>query len=402
MAPSASTRLSELTAEQLDQALDTAHLAAWLWEPETGRTVVTRQVAELYGTSVDGLSDMDRLNEHVLVEDRAPAREAMEGTLAGGGPYTAEYRVRHDDGSVHWIQARGRLVGAGAKRAIVGTLQDITERKALEALRDVAAAQEREAAHLRELNDFKARFINIAAHELKTPLTPMRIQVAILREIQGAKLDDGQRKSLDVIHRNLERLTNLVDDVLQAARIQAHSLKVDPKPLDLGALVHAVAESFEGGASQVGVRLVVESEPDVRVEADAARLEQVISNLVTNALKFTPEGGRVRIAARTEGPDAIIEVEDTGIGMTPAQRDLLFLPFSQVHDDPAQRLRGTGLGLFICKGIVEEHGGTIRADSPGPGRGSRFEVRLPSTRKSIPAAVVPRRATTVKRFRELI
>lgn len=401
MPRAASTRLSEFPVDQLERALELSGLAVWLWEPDSGRIVVSRQLAELYGTTQDNLADMDRFYQHALPEDRATAQKAVQDALAGKGAYVVEYRVRHDDGSIHWLQSRGRLL-PGAPKVVVGTMQEITQLRELEAVRDEAAAKEREAAQLRELNEFKARFINIAAHELKTPLTPMRIQLAILREVQGAKLDDQQRKSLDVIHRNLERLTNLIEDVLQAARIQAHSLKVDAKPLDVGALLRAVGESFEAGAQQVGVRLVVESDADVRVEADAARLEQVIANLVTNALKFTPDGGRVVISARTSGRDVVLTVQDNGIGMTQAQLDKLFLPFSQVHDDPAQRLRGTGLGLFICKGIVEEHGGSIHAESAGPLQGTRFVVRLPGTRKAIPAPPPAPRPTTARRFRELI
>ncbi|MEA3190505.1 MAG: hypothetical protein QOD77_1087 [Thermoplasmata archaeon] len=396
-----SKRTVGLDARNLEDALDLALLGVWTWEPDTDKVVVSRQVASLYGRSVAELADMDNLSEPVLPEDRKALEDAAAATLAGGPPYCVDYRVRRRDGELRWLQARGRLV-PGKPRLMTGTIQDVTDRKQAEQERDAAATQAHEAERLRELNDFKARFINIAAHELKTPLTPMRIQLALLRDVGGAKLDDVQRRSLDVIARNLDRLNRLVEDVLQAARVQAHSLKLLVRPMDLSEVVRTVVESFQAGAEQAGVRVTTAVQPDLRIEADSTRMEQVVSNLFTNAVKFTPEGGTVHVEAYKEGNEVVLAVQDTGIGMDGDQVGRLFVPFSQVHNDPSQRLRGTGLGLFICKGIVEDHGGSIKATSPGPGKGARFEVRMRGTRKEVAPTPPPSRPTAAKRFRELI
>lgn len=392
---------SDSEAHLLARSLELARLGTYLWDPETNRLDYSEQAAKLYGARRQDLT-FEFVSKLILPEDVPALSAANQATLKGGPPFTHDYRIQLGDGKVRWLQARGALEVRGDKRFMVGTLQDVTDRKELEKARDEATAQAAEAQHLRELNEFKSRFINIAAHELKTPLTPMRIQLALLRVVHGAKLDEGQRKSLDILHRNLERLAHLVEDVLQAARIQASSLKLEVKPIDVSTLVRYLVESFEDGAKQVGVQLEAHIAPELRAEADGVRIEQVLSNLLTNALKFTPEGGRIEVKASVEGPSVVLKVTDTGLGMTSEQLGRLFLPFSQVHGDASQRLQGTGLGLFICKGIVEEHGGTIGAESDGPGRGSRFTVRLPSTTKAVPSSSPVAKPTVAKRFRELI
>lgn len=390
----------------LDDALELARIGTWTFDPLTRTTWVSRQAAQLYGSDARFLEQDGEATKRIHPDDAAAVRAAVDATVAGGPPYAVDFRILQADSSLRWVQGRGRLTMHEGKALLVGTLQDVTERKQLERLGDEAAAQAREAEQLRRMNEFKARFINIAAHELKTPLTPMRIQVALLGEVYGPSLDDRVRHSVAILSRSVERLTRLVDDVLEAARLQANSLKLDRHPLDATRLAHHLAEAYEPAAKQVGVRLVTSLAPDLRVEADATRLEQVISNLISNALKFTPDGGRVKLAGRQEsgkgGAHVVLEVEDTGLGMTDEQRSRLFLPFSQVHDNPEQRLRGTGLGLFICKGIVEEHGGTISAESAGPGKGSLFRVRLPATLKTVPPPPPAPERSTAKRFRELI
>jgi signal transduction histidine kinase len=132
------------------------------------------------------------------------------------------------------------------------------------------------------------------------------------------------------------------------------------------------------------------------------RIEQVLSNLVTNAIKFTPEGGSIDVEAHGTPGQVIVRVTDTGVGMTKEQLDRLFQAFTQVHDNPEQRLRGTGLGLYISKGIIEEHGGSVSAASRGPGQGSTFTVILPATRKAVAAPLPPPPTTRARRYRELI
>ncbi|HET6398269.1 MAG TPA: PAS domain S-box protein, partial [Candidatus Thermoplasmatota archaeon] len=180
----------------------------------------------------------------------------------------------------------------------LATIRDVSERQRAERLRQEAAEKTREAERLRAMTDFKARFINVAAHELKTPMTPIRLQVGILRDVYGKDMRPEHRRSIDVLKRSVDRLDRLIDDVLNAARVQADSLRVERVPLDLSSLAADLVETFEEAAREVGVRLTIQAPAPVHVEGDATRLEQVLSNLITNALKFTPSGGEVAVRVR--------------------------------------------------------------------------------------------------------
>ncbi|MHB8605561.1 MAG: sensor histidine kinase [Thermoplasmatota archaeon] len=255
--------------------------------------------------------------------------------------------------------------------------------KAESALREQEALQ---AANdrFREMDRLKTQFINNAAHELATPLTPIKLQAHMLDSEKLGPLSDRQRSSVKVLARNFDQLGLLLRDVLDSARVQAERLDVRARPTDVLALAKEAAESFHEGAVEAGVTLAVGGE-SVVVEADPARLTQVLFNLVRNALKFTPRGGHVRIAVRRDGAGARVSVTDTGSGIRPEDIEKLFQPFSQVHDKMEKTRSGTGLGLYIAKGIIEAHGGEIGCESEGLGRGAEFTFTVPA----VPARRLP-------------
>lgn len=257
--------------------------------------------------------------------------------------------------------------------------------------------RERQAAleRLRELERFKTQFINTAAHELNSPLTPVKLQLHLLRTEHAAGLTQKQKSSLDIMERNVDRLIALVSDVLEAARLQANRLVVKKEPIDLHQVVSEAVESTQQQARSVGVDLVLESRPGFRAEADPDRITQVIHNLIGNALKFTPRGGKVRVVTAKEGEFVIVRVTDTGIGLRPEDFLRLFQPFSQTHEWTTSKRPGSGLGLYISQGIVEQHGGRIWCDSPGPNRGSTFSFAIPlpkaSSAQKVSAKTLPQR-----------
>lgn len=245
--------------------------------------------------------------------------------------------------------------------------------------RDLLQAQRHELAveRLQAIAAFKTQFLNNAAHELATPITPLKLQLAALRS-QKEALPAHVRESLDLLSRNIDRLGLLVNDLLDAARLQGGRITLALAPTSLQAVAREACASLAEQARQAGVDLALDArEGDVVVPGDAVRLGQVAFNLVHNALKFTPRGGTVRVDAAFEGGAGVLRVRDNGIGLTLDQRARLFHPFMQVHDPLKVRVTGTGLGLYISKGIAEEHGGTLSCRSDGPGQGATFEVRLP-------------------------
>jgi signal transduction histidine kinase len=223
----------------------------------------------------------------------------------------------------------------------------------------------------------KTRFINTLSHELRTPLTPIRIQLHILRNTDFAKSPEKHRKATEMLERNIHRLGGLVDELLEVARVQSGTLRLDRGPMDVSAVVGEALESFEDVARSNGVRLDRELEKGLVVDGDARRVGQVLFNLCGNALKFTPREGRISVRVRRQGGDAIVSVQDTGAGLRPEDIGRLFEPFSQVHDTMEKTNAGTGLGLYISRGIVEGHGGRIWCESPGPGKGATFSFALP-------------------------
>ncbi|MHB1262285.1 MAG: sensor histidine kinase [Thermoplasmatota archaeon] len=257
------------------------------------------------------------------------------------------------------------------------SLRYAMERRRAHEARRLVRDQQGELSRMRDLEATKTQFFNAAAHEIGTPLTPIRLQIARLKKIAEAGSDPEQRHSIDILDRNVRRLAQLNQDILDVARLQAGRLSVDKRPLDLAGLILDVAETFEPMAQAQGLTLSTSCVPGLRVEGDSSRITQVLYNLVNNALKFTPRGGLVSIVGRVAANDCEILVRDTGPGLVPAQIANLFQPFSQVLGAAQPRNLGTGLGLFISRGIVELHGGRIWCESPGPGQGATFAFALP-------------------------
>lgn len=277
------------------------------------------------------------------------------------------------------IEGRGHAEGA------VVSIRDIRDRLQAERDRSESAAKTMELEHLKELGSFKARFMNMAAHELNTPLTPIKLQIHLLKNTAAKQVDTA--RALGVLERNFDRLGNLVQDILDSTRIQADRLKTNLIPCDLAPSIRETGESFAEVAKEKGIVLSVAVADELPARADVGRMTQAVSNLLVNAIKFTPKGGAIRLVA-VGGDGTTIQVHDTGVGLRSDQVERLFRPFEQVHESQVAEHRGSGLGLYIARGIVERHGGNIRAQSEGPGKGSTFTIQLPPPERA-PVEVVP-------------
>jgi signal transduction histidine kinase len=249
-----------------------------------------------------------------------------------------------------------------------------------------AAEQARADARALQASDqAKTRFLNTAAHELRTPLTPVLIQLELMRQHPGVVGDPKLQHSTTVIQRNINRLKAHVDDLLDIARLQTGRLPLKMQEMPIDPLLLDAEESFQELTKTKGLRLDVRGAPGTQVRADPNRLMQVLFNLLSNAVKATPDGGRIVIAAECEDTTCNIHVTDTGNGIKKEDLARLFEPFEQLTDEEHQK-DGAGLGLFISRNIVEAHGGTIRATSEGPGKGSTFTITLPTARRPSTAA----------------
>lgn len=314
-------------------------------------------------------------------EDRAEGkpRRLLAQALRDGRAEDEGWRVRQD-GTLFWADVVISPIfdERGAHRGFSKVTRDLTDRRAAEELR---RANER----LRELHHLKNQFINTVSHELRTPLTPVMLQLDVLRSARPA-WGPGEQRGFDILERNLRRLAALVEDVLEAGRLEDGRLRLHVAPVDLAAVARESVDTFAAAAHEKGVQLRLDAPHPVRIEADAKRVGQVLANLLSNAVRFTPRGKAVRVRVRATPDGAEVAVEDEGIGFTEVQRQGMFQPFAQVHADRSSA--GTGLGLFISRGLVEHHGGSIAAASPGPGKGATFTVALPA-RPAVPQERAP-------------
>jgi signal transduction histidine kinase/CHASE3 domain sensor protein len=234
----------------------------------------------------------------------------------------------------------------------------------------------REVTQQRELDRLKDEFVATVSHELRTPLTSMMGFLEMIREGEAGELTDEQKRFLAIVYRSSERLQRLVGDLLFVARLDAGGLQLQFGEARLDEIVGDAVESSAALARSREVELVAELEDVPPVVGDKERLGQLVGNLVSNALKFTPAGGRVTARSFVDGSHAVIEIADTGIGIPEAEQSRLFQRFFRSSTATEQAIPGTGLGLVISKAIAEAHGGSIGASSK-PGVGTCFRVEIP-------------------------
>jgi len=263
--------------------------------------------------------------------------------------------------------AEGRIIGT------IGVARDITERKAAEeALQQ--AKENAEAA-----NQAKDRFLAILSHELRTPLTPALMTVSAHET--DATLTPEMRQDLSTVRRNLELEARLIDDLLDLNRLVRGKIELHVQPRDLHRVVRNVLEICRTEIEAKGILVRLElTATEHNVNGDTGRLQQVFWNLLKNATKFTSQGGIIMVRSFTPHPGAIrVEVSDSGIGINPQVIPRLFVAFEQGELEANQQFGGLGLGLAICKAVVDLHNGRIWAESEGPGKGATFSVEIPVT-----------------------
>ena len=333
--------------------------------PTAVRMFGARDAAQLEG--------MDPLRL-VRSEDADHVRGRIALVESGRATEPAEIGCVRLDGRVFEVEVIGQPITYLGEPADQTVIRDITDRKRAEAERHVARERLAEIARLREMDRVKTQFVNAISHELRTPLTPIKVQLHLLR---AAKELSQVAKATDMLDRNVARLSGLVDELLEVARIQAGTLRIAKVDVDLGGAVAQAFESYVDVARRDGIVLTRSIEDGLVVVGDATRLQQVVYNLLSNSFKFTRRGGRIEVRVEREGPDAVVSVRDTGAGIAPEDVGRLFEPFTQVHDTMQMTHAGTGLGLYICRGLVEGHAGRIWAESAGPGQGARFAFAVP-------------------------
>jgi signal transduction histidine kinase len=326
-------------------------------------------------------------------QDLPVQRAAREGVALP----ERELDIVFADGTVRnsLVSALPLLDAEGAPRGAVASVSDITARRAAEKEREALHAREKEArAEAEEANRAKDEFLATISHELRTPLNAILGWTALLAD--GTVFDHAAiREALTAIERSCRAQAQLIEDLLDFSRIDAGTLRLDTTTVDLVAVVSAAVDMVRPAAEARGLdlRLLLGNRPCL-LSGDATRLEQVVWNLLTNAVKFSTRGGSVEVLLEAEPSEAVLTVTDSGEGIAPEFLPHVFDRFRQAEMGRTRRHGGIGLGLAIAQNLVEMHGGTITAASDGRGRGARFTVRLPlAMSASSPASGRDRPAT---------
>jgi PAS domain S-box-containing protein len=367
---------------RLEFTLAAAHVGEWEIDVASGEC---RQ-SDLYGRCFGHAAPMpgwcvETLVAHLHPDERERVRALVARSFETCADLAFEARVIWPDGTEHWIDVHGSAyVSARASEQetprlrFLGIIADITQRKQTEAT-------------LRDADLRKDEFLATLAHELRNPLAPIRNAVQIM---QLSRDDAMHHKARKIIERQLRQMVHLVDDLLDVSRISQGKVELRLEQVDVGDAVLAAIETsrplIDAGRHDLTTRLAPPRA--LMVDADFTRLCQIVANLLNNAAKYTPEGGHIQVLAERDGDEAVITVQDSGIGLTRDMLSRVFDLFAQVERSVVRAQGGLGIGLALVKRLVEMHGGTVSAFSAGPDLGCRFVVRMPLIR--VPLKVVPR------------
>lgn len=312
---------------------------------------------EFTGLSFEQIEDWG-WTQFIHPDDVAENVRAWKHAVATGEEFVFEHRFRRADGQYRWHISRALPMRDGAGHVImwIGSNTDIHDAK--------------------EADRRKDEFLATLAHELRNLLAPVRNAVQVL-QIKGPALPELQW-ARDVIDRQMQGMTRLIDDLLDVSRITRNKLELRRERTELAQVVQGAVETSRPLIEECGHELTVTLPPEpIPLNADVTRLAQVFLNLLNNAAKYTERGGRIDLTAERQGSDVVVSVKDTGIGIPVANLPTIFEMFAQVDGALSRSQGGLGIGLCLVKRLVEMHGGTIEAKSEGPGKGSEFVVRLP-------------------------
>ncbi|SNT25377.1 PAS domain S-box-containing protein [Noviherbaspirillum humi] len=371
-------RSARESEERLREGMVAARMAVWDWNLDTDAIAFSANAVEIFGTSWNHAPAGMRL---VHADDVKPLQEAIEQARTGSGQFHCTVRmIRPDNHQQIWVEVRGKAVcdAEGRVRAMRGISLDISERRRAE-------------EELRIADRRKDEFLAMLAHELRNPLAPISTAAQLLKLTQ---MDQQRlRHTSDIIARQVQHMTELLDDLLDVSRVTRGLVTLDRKPLNVADVVKDALEQVRPlmEARRHVLQVGLPSEP-AQVEGDATRLVQVIANVLNNAAKYTPEAGRLRLQLTATPERVNVAVSDNGIGIAPELLPHVFELFTQAERSPDRSQGGLGLGLALVKSLVELHGGGITARSDGPGAGSEFLITLPrlaATQEQALAATPP-------------
>ncbi len=360
-----------------EKAQKIAKVGAWEYDVQAHESTWTEKAYHIVGLPMSADTTPENTIGIYHAEDRPRVREAFQRAVEKAEPFDLEVRIPGEEGT-KWVRIRGEPQGKGRVVRVRGTIRDVTERKRRE--RDLREAKE----EAEQMSHLKSAFLANMSHEIRTPLTSiLGFADAIGEEVDGAETaTDVDLATLDqfssLIGRSGHRLMDTLTGVLNLSKLQAGEMNLDLGPIDLTREAEEAVEEFGPQADDAGVHLAMQSRSGpVWARADDGALQIVLRNLVSNAIKYTEEGGQVWVRTRQDDDEAVVEVADNGIGMDPSTVSNLFDAFKQASEGVEREYEGTGLGLTVTKEALDQMGGTVEVETE-EGEGSQFTLRFPT------------------------
>jgi len=365
--------------EELLLAAENADIGLWFWDLRSGNIYATPKCNELFDIQAYDRLTYDRLIQAIHPDDRELITESLRKAHVNGTKYREEFRVQYRDGRVEWLSAEGKsfLDENNEPEKMTAVIRKTTEQRLAEVeLSRVYDLEKKARDEAEEANRSKDFFLAFVSHELRSPLNAILGWAKIL--LSRPVDDETRRNALETIEKSARSQTKLINDLVDSARVASGKISLEFRPTNLYEVVKVsyISQKPAADARRISLEFTHDS-ANVMVFADANRLQQVFVNLISNAIKFTPEGGRISVSLTTSDEVAEVRVEDTGRGISADSLPNIFKQFSQVQPVHDISKGGLGLGLSIVKILIGKHGGTVDAQSPGVGEGSTFIVRLP-------------------------
>ncbi|NNC87133.1 MAG: PAS domain-containing protein [Akkermansiaceae bacterium] len=361
------------SGDRLEFVLNAIGVGLWFNELPLGDLNWDQRTRELFFVPEDVQPTIELFYDRLHPDDRDPTREAVATAMQTGNTYSVQHRVIDPaSGAIRWIRSLGLATYDQDHNPVRfdGLNYDITEEKQNE--QDLCDLAEQLSLADQRKNDFLATL----AHELRNPLAPIRTGLEVIRMKADDPSSVGEMR--EIMSRQVEQLVVLIDDLLDVSRITHGTLRIRKASVQLADVLRDAIVATEVFITDAGHELETSiPETPIELDADPHRLTQVFSNLLHNAAKYTPPGGRIRLSAEVAGREARITVADNGYGIPPQEREHIFEMFSQLAPPPDRIAAGLGVGLALAKSLVELHGGRIEVASDGPGAGSAFTVSLP-------------------------
>lgn len=379
--------------ERFRIAASAGRVGIWEWKVAENVVLWSESLYAIHGLEKGQFSGtVEAFAELIAPEDRERVNKSIRDSLENNTPYEIEFRAIRPDGGTVWIYTQATVVRSslGVAQRMIGATVDISQRKRAE-----------EA--LMETDRRKDEFLATLAHELRNPLAPIRTAVQLLNHLGTQEPESQQIR--DMVERQVDHLVRLVDDLLDLSRINRGKVTLRRQPAKLTEIVQTAIETSTPFITANGhiLEMNLSAEP-LLIDGDAVRLTQVVANLLNNAAKYTPQGGRITVTVERNDQHGVIRVRDTGLGIPREMLENVFEMFAQVNRHLGRAQGGLGIGLTLVRQLVELHGGDVQARSEGEGTGAEFVVRLPlidqRTETTIPKGdeefpVKPRRVLVV-------